>query len=123
MENPSLLICGYSFGDLYANQILERHKLIHGNNQRVVIIDKWSNYITNGTNLYRYYMDHTSSGLKEFLSRLIEGGITPLKTFKQFNQISNGCWESPKGILRLYTNGMKYSIENYQNDIIKFLQT
>ena len=39
VANPSLMIVGYSFGDLYVNQLLERHKLVHGKNQRVVLID------------------------------------------------------------------------------------
>ena len=38
IDNPSLLICGYSFGDLYVNQLLQRHKLIHDQNERVVIV-------------------------------------------------------------------------------------
>lgn len=122
IENPSLLICGYSFGDLYANQILERHKLIHDKNQRVVIVEKWPSYSNdNSVNLYRYYMDHTSSGLKEFVSRVIEGGIAPLNTFKHFLQVSDECWESPNGILRIYTNGLKSAVLNHQYDILDYL--
>lgn len=123
LENPSLLICGYSFGDLYVNQILERHKLIHGKNQRVVIIDKWPDYVNNDyCSLYRHYMDDTSDGLKEFVGRITEGGIAPLETFKQFEQIAEDCWQSPNGVLRLYTKGLKYAVVNHQNVIIQFLQ-
>ena len=39
IENPSLLICGYSFGDLYVNQLIQRHKLVHDKNER----DLWGN--------------------------------------------------------------------------------
>ena len=124
IDNPSLLICGYSFGDLYANQILERHKLIHDKNQRIVIIDKWPNYVNeSNVSLYRYYMDNTSGGFKEFVARVIEGGIAPLDTFNQFCHISDDCWQSPNGTLRLYTKGMKYAIENHQDDILDFLLT
>ena len=35
------MIAGYSFGDLYVNQIIERMELIHGNSKRVVLIDWW----------------------------------------------------------------------------------
>lgn len=123
IENPSLLICGYSFGDLYANQILERHKLIHDKNQKVVIVDKWPDYVNDSNvRLYRYYMDHTSEGLKEFVARIIEGGNAPLDIFKQFNHLHDGCWESSNGTLRLYTKGMKHAVVNYQNDIMDFLQ-
>ena len=123
IENRSLLICGYSFGDLYSNQILERHKLIHDKNQRVVIVDKWPDYVNESTvSLYRYYMDNTSEGLKGFVSRIIEGGKAPLDTFKQFNHLYDDCWQSPNSTLRLYTKGMKYAVENYQNDILDYLQ-
>ena len=123
LENPSLLICGYSFGDLYVNQILERHKLIHGKNQRVVIIDKWPDYVNNNyCSPYRHYMDNTSCGLKEFVGRVSEGGIVLSETFKQFEHITEDCWQSPNGVLRLYTKGLKYAVENHQNEILQFLQ-
>ena len=41
MDSNALLIAGYSFGDLYVNQIIERMELIHGNCKRVVLIDWW----------------------------------------------------------------------------------
>lgn len=123
IENPSLLICGYSFGDIYANQILERHKLIHKKNQRVVIVEKWPNYVNeNNNSLYNYYIKHTTNGFKEFVGRIIEGGISPFDIFCKFDQILDGCWQSPNGNFRLYTKGFKYSIEKYQKDIISFLQ-
>jgi hypothetical protein len=89
-----------------------------------VIIDKWPNYVNeSNVSLYRYYMDNTSGGFKEFVARVIEGGIAPLDTFNQFCHISDDCWQSPNGTLRLYTKGMKYAIENHQDDILDFLLT
>ena len=123
IENPSLLICGYSFGDLYVNQLLERHKLMHGKNQRVVIIDKWPDYVNDSNiSLYGYYMNNTSNGLKEVVARIIEGGIAPSETFSQFRQITDDCWQSPNGILRLYTKGLRYAVENHQNEILEYLR-
>lgn len=123
IENPSLLICGYSFGDLYANQILERHKLIHDKNQKVIIIDKWPNSVNEDSiSLYRYYMDNTTPGFKGFVARIIECGICPLDTFKQFVHIQEHCWLSPNGTLMLFTNGMQHAIMNNQDEILNFLQ-
>ena len=123
IENNRLMIIGYSFGDLYANQLLERHKLIHNKNQRVVVIDKWPDYVNdNSVSLYRYYMDYTSGGLKEFVARIIEGGIAPIDTFNHFLQIADDCWQSPNGVLRLYTKGMKYAVENHQDEILTYLR-
>lgn len=39
--NRSLLITGYSFGDLYVNEHIMRMHLIHGSKKRVVLIDWW----------------------------------------------------------------------------------
>lgn len=47
--NPSILISGYSFEDLYVNHLLQRHKLIHDQNERVVIIDRGPDYVNEGT--------------------------------------------------------------------------
>lgn len=122
IENPSLLICGYSFGDLYINQLLQRHKLIHGEEERVIIVDRWPVYVNEGNvSLYRYFMDETSSGFREFVERVTEGGVAPLETFKKFTLISDGCWQSPQGSFRLYTKGLKYSVEGHGEEIVRFL--
>lgn len=123
IDNPSLLICGYSFGDLYVNQLLQRHKLIHDKTQKVVIIDRWPDYVNeNCLSLYRHFMHHISSGFMEFVQRLTGGGVAPLETFKQFRQIADGCWESPNGVLRLHTKGFKSAVENQYTEIMDFLR-
>lgn len=58
--NPSILISGYSFEDLYVNHLLQRHKLIHDQNERVVMIDRGPDYVNEGTlSGYRYFMEST----------------------------------------------------------------
>ena len=96
---------------------------MHGKNQRVVIIDKWPDYVNDSNiSLYGYYMNNTSNGLKEVVARIIEGGIAPSETFSQFRQITDDCWQSPNGILRLYTKGLRYAVENHQNEILEYLR-
>jgi len=122
IENPSLLICGYSFGDLYVNQLLQRHKLVHDKKEKVVIVEKWPAYVNeDNISLYRYFMDNTSAGLKEFVERITESGVAPLETFKQFNQVEDGCWQSPNKVLMLFTKGMKHAVGNHQERILEFL--
>lgn len=41
IKNNSLLIVGYSFGDVYTNHVIERMELIHGAKKRIVLIDYW----------------------------------------------------------------------------------
>lgn len=123
IENPSLFICGYSFGDFYINQLLQRHKLIHDKNEKVVVVEKWPDYVNDDyLSLYSYFMNNTSGGLKEFVERITEAGIAPLDTFKHFQQIKRGCWQSPNGVLRLYTKGVKVAMEEHQEEIMNTLQ-
>lgn len=123
LENPSLLICGYSFGDLYVNQLLLRHKLVHGRNERIVIVDKWNDRVNDDpVALYRYFWDNTSGGFKEFVGRLIECVNPTVETFIQFEQIVEGCWQTPNGVLRLYTKGLKNAVDNDKKGILEFLR-
>lgn len=123
IENPSLFICGYSFGDLYVNQLLQRHKLIHDKNERVVVVEKWPDYVNEDcVSLYRYFMDNASSGMKEFVERITEAGIAPLDTFKQFKQVNEGCWQSPDGVFRLYTRGVMIAMDEHREEILNNLQ-
>lgn len=123
IENPSLFICGYSFGDLYVNQLLQRHKLIHNRKERVVVVEKWPDYVNDDSaSLYRYFMDNTSGGLKEFVERITEAGVAPLESFKDFQKINDGCWQSPNGVFRLYTKGVKVAMEQHRDEIMDFMQ-
>ena len=123
IENPSLFICGYSFGDLYVNQLLQRHKLIHNRKERVVVVEKWPDYENDDSvSLYRYFMDNTSGGLKEFVERITEAGVAPLESFKDFQKINDGCWQSPNGVFRLYTKGVKVAMEQHRDEIMDFMQ-
>ena len=122
IDNPSLLICGYSFGDLYVNQLLQRHKLIHDQKERVVIIEKWPDYVNeDNVSLYRYFMDKTTGGMREFVMRLTESGSETLEVFKRFKQIADGCWESPKGELRLFTKGFKEAVDKQKDVMLDYL--
>lgn len=67
-------------------------------------------------------MYNTSGGLKGFVGRIKEGDIAPIDTFNKFLHISDDCWQSPNGVLRLYTKGLRYAVEKHQNDIVNFMQ-
>ena len=47
MENRGILIVGYSFSDLYVNQLLQRRLLMYGEEHRLVIIDYFPPYVNN----------------------------------------------------------------------------
>lgn len=46
LENNALLIVGYSYGDAYINSMLERMRQIHGDKQRIVLIDYWGDVVS-----------------------------------------------------------------------------
>lgn len=122
LENPSLLIVGYSFGDIYANQLLERHKLIHGEKQRVVVIDKYPDYVNNEwSKLYRYCCDNTSRAFLGFILRQLEE-VNQMEAFKNnIELIGSNVWQAKNKKFRLYTRGFKSAVEDKTNDIMQFL--
>lgn len=122
VANPSLLIVGYSFGDLYVNQLLERHKLVHGNNQRVVLIDKWPDWINDDSaSVYLHLMNKTNGRLRLFIERLLDKRYEPFEAKKYFSLVNDGCWESYNGFLRICTKGFKHAIECNEQEILSFL--
>lgn len=52
IENNRLIIIGYSFGDLYLNELLGLGMDAHGDDFRVVIIDKFPSYINSYTSWF-----------------------------------------------------------------------
>lgn len=58
MKNRGLLVVGYSFGDLYVNQLMQRRLLMRGEDHRMVIIDCFPKYINSAIKLYRYMSDN-----------------------------------------------------------------
>lgn len=123
IANSSLLIVGYSFGDLYVNQLLERHKLVHGRLQRVVIVDKWPDWVNkDSASLYLHLMNKTNVRLRLFLERLLDKRYDPWEAKKYFVPISDGCWESYNGVLRICTKGFKQAVECVGGEIIDFLR-
>ena len=57
MQNQGLLIVGYSFGDLYVNQLLQRRLLMAGEDHRLVIIDSFPKYVNSALSLRSYIYD------------------------------------------------------------------
>ena len=74
-SSNALVIVGYSFGDLYVNNLLRLMNVIYGNKKRIVIIDKWDQNKINSE----------SNGLEKF----IEASISPNEL--SFWLIMAGC--------------------------------
>lgn len=122
IANSSLLIVGYSFGDLYANQLIERHSLIHGSKQRIVLIDKFPQYIETPGQLYRHIKDSISDGAHQFLHRQLKFRISDDFKICGLN-IEN--YDSPifsdDGRFMLLICGYKKAVELHKKIITDFL--
>lgn len=139
MRNNSLLVIGYSFGDLYINQLIERMELIHGDRKRVVLIDYWKlsvdddmiDEITDDKERNRCVRDWMSQKVKGFE---INDGVgiflcrmtgeteydNAVRSFKRFDRKKPMI--SKNGCLMLFIGGFK-TASMYRDEIYKFLNS
>lgn len=139
MRNNSLLIVGYSFGDLYINQILERMELVYGNAKRVVLIDYWQLLVDNETidsipdnkersACVRNMMvkeiigNKISNDLAVFLCRMTGKSAARFAVESFANYDNVGPMVSENGCLMLFIGGFK-AASAYRREIYEFLNS
>ena len=127
LNNRSLLIVGYSFGDLYINDLIERMNLLYGKEKRIVIITRWQydeidegdgtvsrtfrekeSNITN-MNHYEYAFIQRMMHEDDFI-RLLD------KTIQE-----EGSYTSINGDVKLFVYGFKSAVEKHGAEIVEFL--
>ena len=122
IQNKNLLIIGYSFGDLYINQLIERHKLIHGKNQKIIIIDKFPEYINSNIDLYQFITNKINGNMREFFLRQFNFGITPDLKIRGLNIKSHySPIYSEDQCTMLLINGFKSAATENKEDLYNFL--
>ena len=135
LKNNSLLLVGYSFGDVYMNHVIERMELIHGNRKRVVLIDHWQ--LDNNddeqdagqkaywikTMMRQYaYNNKVNNELIHFLCRMT-GRMSLYNVVQCFrNYDLTGPMVSDNGCLMLFIGGFKAAAE-YKDEIYGFLNS
>ena len=113
INNPRLLIIGYSFSDLHFNNILERFTSIHGDKGKAVLIvymkdpDEW--------HTEPFVMNWINNEIHSFIAKCTHDS-RPFKSLVYKNPFI-----SQKGNFRIYFEGTKKSLINYGDDIIDFL--
>ena len=138
MRNNSLLIVGYSFGDLYINQLMEKMELIHGEKKRVVLIDYWKlavedkviekkkgaerSGLVKDLMVQKVLGNEICDGLGIFLCRMtgksdFEGAV---RSFGNYDR--KGPMVSQSGCLMLFIGGFK-AASNYRDEIYGFLNS
>ncbi len=121
-RSNKLLIIGYSFGDLYCNQLIQRMNLIHGKDARVCIID-YFNLIENsraGFNQYVYNSVNQDLGTTLCIysdETMFTQALTTLQPLDKTRLM-----KSPSGRLMLGVNGL-FSAAEQKEEIITFLNS
>ena len=124
LENKRLMIIGYSFGDLYLNEILGLGMAAHGNDFKVVIIDKFLLGINDYQSFFRHLKSSCNYGMLEFISRLLKDKLYIEIGQKEFPLIVKDS-ESPvmskNGNLMMCIGGFKDAVEKHGEEIRRFL--
>ena len=124
VENNRLMVIGYSFGDLYLNEILGLGMAAHGDDFKVVIIDMFPTYIGTYHTLFQHVAHRCNPQLHRFISRLskdrlhieIGQGVFPLIV-----EGYNKPVVSRNGKLMMCISGFKDAVMNHKDAIMEFL--
>lgn len=138
VNNNSLIIAGYSFGDYYINNMFYRMFQVHGSKTRVVLIDYFGldNYIRQSEELYSprtdsdlrpRFFDHffeVGPGIEKeemllFIKRIAHYDYDVWEHFKSLSL--SGPMISDNGMLMLFIGGFKAAIDGYSKQIVEFL--
>lgn len=122
MKNSRLIISGYSFGDLYMNQQLERMGLVHGENKRIVLIDYWNNASVEEIGLGNFLEYKLSPKIGNFLMMMCEvNWIAKMPSHLRYNGLDKPIY-SDNGCVMILACGMRDAVENYSQEIYDFLK-
>ena len=121
LENKRLMIIGYSFGDLYLNEILGLGIAAHGDNLRVVIIDKFSPHTYDYPSFYQKLKD---LDMFSFVSRVSKNRLSIEPGQKEF-PLEVKDYDTPvvskNGNLMICMAGFKESVTKHGKEIMAFL--
>ena len=123
LNSNAMVIVGYSFGDIYVNNVINRMHAIWRGKERIVLIDKWdgSKILGYKTELEKY-MQTLSRGELEFM--MLMSGTTTIGGM--INDFVDPDVYHPKysknGSLMLITSGMKVA-SSIRDEIYDFLES
>lgn len=124
IENNRLMIIGYSFGDLYLNEILGLGLAAHGDDFKVVIIDKFPQHINSYTSLFQHVAHKCNPQEYTFVSRLTKDRLFVEIGQKEFPLVVGEYGEpviSRNGKLLMCISGFKDAVVNHKETIFDFL--
>ena len=123
VENNRLMVIGYSFGDLYLNEILGLGLAAHGDAFKVVIIDKFPSYINSYTSLFQHLAHRCNPYAHQFVSRLAKDRLSIRIGQKEFPLVVDS-YDMPvtsrNGNLMMCISGFKNAVVNFGEAIKKY---
>lgn len=121
LENKRLMLIGYSFGDLYLNEILGLGIAAHGDEFRALIIDKFPAYIHDYLSLYQ---ELKGLGMNSFVSRVSRDELSIKPGQKEF-PLDVKDYDTPvvskNGNLMICLAGFKDAVTKHREEIKDFL--
>ena len=124
IENKRLMIIGYSFGDLYLNEILGLGMATHGDDFKVVIIDKYPSYINSYISLFQHVAHRCNPQAYTFVSRLVKDRLYVEIGQKEYPIVVEEYGEpmvSRNEKLMMCIGGFKDAVVNHKETILEFL--
>lgn len=109
IDNSSLLIAGYSFGDQYINDMLIRMAEVHGLNRRIVLI----------TYINKDNEPCVTGHQYQTIGRLLQCEYSDI--VNRFYVDKCGYVDSKDGCMRVYFCGFKDTVVRYSHEIVNFL--
>lgn len=121
IANRRLLVTGYSFGDLYMNQQLERIRLIHGEDCRIVLIDYWNQKDVELYGASKFFEYTLSPRIAQFLMMVCEESwVANLPKRLSYKSVDKPMY-SDNGCVMVLACGLRDAVVKYGNDIYSFL--
>ena len=115
------MLIGYSFGDLYLNEILGLGIAAHGDEFRAVIIDKFPAYIHDYLSLYQ---ELKGLGMNSFVSRVSRDELS-IKPGQNEFPLDVKDYDTPvvskNGNLMICLAGFKDAVTKHREEIKDFL--
>ena len=124
IENNRLMIIGYSFGDLYLNEIMGLGMAAHGDDFKVVIIDKFPSYINSYISWFHHLTHRCNPEEFIFVSRLAKDRLF-VEIGQEEHPLIFEDYSIPvvsgNGRLMMCINGFKDAVVNHKETIQGFL--
>lgn len=119
-RSHKLVISGYSFGDIYCNQLVERMRYLHGEKTRIVLIDKWD-FPEEARRHGGYFL---SQGLGTFLCKIMRCAMFDYAVSELYaNEDKNsGALISNNHCIMVFPHGFKHAA-GHINEIEAFLNS